>query len=1349
MQRPVALINAGGSSVVDNWGADNLKILSAFPNSTPSPITQSIDISGVAHPAPQAVYQNYAEAPSSSSMVTGSMSYQLSVPDGTYTVRLHFVEPNANAAFITNFRKFDVEFQGSTVLAGYDVVADAGAAFKATEKNFVVTAVGGTGISLNLVSIAGIYSTGAIISGIEVLANNPAGVAAPTFNLELSGDGGANWMPIASGLGVDQYGRGSYPWSIPGLPEGSQYLVRVIANDGLRPQGVSDQPFQITDAGHSYYVNDNSMIGDEFATAVGDNANSGKSPSAPMASLQALLNAYSLGSGDVVYVDAGTYNLIQNVVIGPQHAGVRIQGPSTGVALLNRGNTNYDAYAIDVQHAANVTLDHLSITGGYVGINLADNSQSSGLTVSNSTVFANVNRGISIGSTNDSATITGSTFYGIPGGSPSDDQSNSIYGLGANDLIVSGNQLFDAQNENVRIQGQRITVNANEAYGGSTGIYLIGSGTVTGNQVHDNRSLGILASPSGAGNILVTGNTVYAHPNPQQTGIYATGAEIRGNVVYDNYDGILGDRVIGNRVYHNTNIGINGSGLVQDNVVFGNGVGIRIASGSSTSGRASNNLIYDNATTGIVVAPSNKYEFLNNTVYQPTGDAIRFEGDAGIGSVGLTNDATLRNNVLWVGSGYGLVVPASAEGGLVSDYNVFFATGTGKLGNWQGRDFTDPVDWFFETGQDLHSQVADPQFVSPAGPDGILGYGAADNSDHGLDDDFRVLVGSPVIDRGSPIDPYFAERSPNGNRIDVGMYGNRPDATPSVAQTVRLLGPDPLQKVQVGQQLPIRWQSSGLTTKRPVALINTGGGTVDSWNADPFFAPSTPITLPVDTSGVADPAPQSAYQTNTSAGFTPGSSLNYQLVVPDGSYSIRLHFAEPVSGAYSGMRQFDIQLQGNTVQSAYDIFTAAGGALKATTQTFDLTASGGSGISLQLVSLTSNPAIVSAIEVLANDPYGLDSPTFDLELSGDNGVSWSPLAANQPADRFGSGNYLWTVPSDQPLGGQYLVRVTSDDGIHPQDGSTRTFVIASDGHDYYVNDGSQSGDIFTTAIGNNLNSGKSPDQPMANLAALLASYQLGPLDVMHVDTGTYDLLRNIVVSAKHSGVTIEGPSTADAVLRRGVTGGFAPRIGSVFEMQQAVDVTIDHLNITNAFAGVYAADDAGVIRLSVTNSSIYGTKDYGIYLGRNDDFAAISGNTLYGLPGGIVTDNQLYGIYLLGNDAQVVNNTIYDSSVGVADNGVRVLIDGNDVYGNQYGIQLANVVGDLSLVTGNLVHDNDFRGISAAAGRVIGNTVYGQSSATAIGIEASQEVGGNIVYDNYDGISGDRRFEDPRQPSVQ
>ena len=134
--------------------------------------------------------------------------------------------------------------------------------------------------------------TPAVLAGIEVFAANPNGVANPTVNIDVSPDGGATWMSIATGLTMDAYGNGSYQWTIPtNLPLGNQYLVRVTANKGYDPVGVSN-PFLITNNGDAYYVNANTTAGGVFTTAPGNDADSGTSPSQPMATLAALLDSY-------------------------------------------------------------------------------------------------------------------------------------------------------------------------------------------------------------------------------------------------------------------------------------------------------------------------------------------------------------------------------------------------------------------------------------------------------------------------------------------------------------------------------------------------------------------------------------------------------------------------------------------------------------------------------------------------------------------------------------------------------------------------------------------------------------------------------------------------------------------------------------------------------------------------------------------------------------------------------------------------------------------------------------------------------------------------------------------------
>ncbi|HSV12873.1 MAG TPA: FG-GAP-like repeat-containing protein, partial [Tepidisphaeraceae bacterium] len=62
-----------------------------------------------------------------------NFTYTISVPNGTYTVDLLFVEPTKTAA---GQRKFSVKSQGSTVLSNFDIFAAAGGAKRAVTKSF-------------------------------------------------------------------------------------------------------------------------------------------------------------------------------------------------------------------------------------------------------------------------------------------------------------------------------------------------------------------------------------------------------------------------------------------------------------------------------------------------------------------------------------------------------------------------------------------------------------------------------------------------------------------------------------------------------------------------------------------------------------------------------------------------------------------------------------------------------------------------------------------------------------------------------------------------------------------------------------------------------------------------------------------------------------------------------------------------------------------------------------------------------------------------------------------------------------------------------------------------------------
>jgi hypothetical protein len=607
------------------------------------------------------------------------------------------------------------------------------------------------------------------------------GAAVGTVAVDLVAEDGSGVRSVT----LDTIDDGEFLWIVPEDAAPGAYRLRVTSQEGNQPQGMSAEPFQVTNNGAHFYVNDASLNGDEFTTAPGDNANDGKSPSRPMASLAALLAAYNLDPGDVIRVDAGAYTMVRNVVISAQDAGVRIEGPASAVALLNRANTATGSYGIELVNADGVTLERLSITAGLHGIFAATNSDSDNLTLRRVISFSNANSGVRLES-GDHVTVEGSTFH-----------SHAQDGLfvEGDDARVIGNTAYGNLGSvfgGITVRGSRGLVEDNEAYENGTGISATAFSTdpaqrviVRGNLVHDNTPTGIAA-----GRAVVTGNEAFGHLL-QHFAVVGTGltigfgGEAMDNVVHDNLVGISGDGAIrGNRVFNSSQVGISSRGQVEGNRVYGNAIGIfQDAIHSST---LKGNLVYGNSQRGLLIraASNNPYEAANNTVYQPAGDAVRIGGGS--------RNVTLRNNILWVGAGYAISVADNSQRGFASDYNVLHVTGTGILARWQGRDFTSREDWFYEVGQDQHSLTANPRFVDASA------------------EDFRLRGDSPALDRGDPISLYDNEPAPNGGRIDIGAYGNTADATASPTQLVQVLSPSGLEKIEHGQQVSLRWHSAGL-----------------------------------------------------------------------------------------------------------------------------------------------------------------------------------------------------------------------------------------------------------------------------------------------------------------------------------------------------------------------------------------------------------------------------------------------------------------------------------------------------------------------------------------------------------
>jgi len=158
--QPIAISSGslvGTANFVQDTGFGSTGATNAFPD--------VIDVSGVAHPAPQSVYRTERWGP---------MTYTIPnlTPGASFTVRLHFAETAFTAA---GQRAFNVAINGTQVLSNYDIFADAGAQAKATEKDFTATADGSGTITIAFTAgTNGAPHTNPSLRGIEVI---PAGTS--------------------------------------------------------------------------------------------------------------------------------------------------------------------------------------------------------------------------------------------------------------------------------------------------------------------------------------------------------------------------------------------------------------------------------------------------------------------------------------------------------------------------------------------------------------------------------------------------------------------------------------------------------------------------------------------------------------------------------------------------------------------------------------------------------------------------------------------------------------------------------------------------------------------------------------------------------------------------------------------------------------------------------------------------------------------------------------------------------------------------------------------------------------------------------------------------------------------
>lgn len=528
------------------------------------------------------------------------------------------------------------------------------------------------------------------------------------------------------------------------------YYYRCFVTNSAGTDWADTSAIFMTGGARNFFVNDGDTTGDVYTTAVGDDLNSGTNAAAPKSSLQAVLNGYNLEPGDTVFVDTGLYGLTATVTVTNEDVG--ISGTSSNVLIcgspdpagtvLDRANPAADVLVVGlssppmpVSGDAFLTLERLQVTGGRRGIRVFGNS------------------------------------------------SNRARGIRIEDCVAQGNTYISGEGTISLLYCLSPWVGNNAVYGNAglptAGIHLDNctSPTVVSNSVFDNMGPGIRASSCVSP--MIADNDVH------NNGSYG--------IVVSSTSG--SDQVLGNSVASNATAGLLLTArdcLVSGNTVSANGTdGMNLGGNSGSPYVITRNTVTDNGEEGIEVFSSLRVDCRNNVLANSTtynllfpaaNNLARFENNTLYGGNGvLLPDpvaVTNRNNIIWsTGAGsFGIDVPTLSQGAydLLSDYNTLIATDGAAVGRWGAQTCMDVSNWQTITWKDPNGTGADPCFASIMDRDFHL-QSTAGSFHKGLWT--PDPTNSPGIDRGDPASDYSLEPSYNGLRVELGAYGNTPEAS--------------------------------------------------------------------------------------------------------------------------------------------------------------------------------------------------------------------------------------------------------------------------------------------------------------------------------------------------------------------------------------------------------------------------------------------------------------------------------------------------------------------------------------------------------------------------------------------
>ncbi|HEV3341825.1 MAG TPA: right-handed parallel beta-helix repeat-containing protein, partial [Pirellulales bacterium] len=1096
--------------------------------------------------------------------------------------------------------------------------------------------------------------------------------------------------------------------------------------------------------GTVYYVNDGSTLGDEVCTAAGANGNSGLSPSQPLPSVQAVLNAYTLHAGDVVVVDAGTYT-----------DGINVPAASSGFLVLGvPGHVATIQGLADLSLSTGVILDGLNLAGGFTATGATNVSMTDDIVAAvmlnggsgNQITHDTIHAGLTLTGDTASASVEHNTIGGAQG----------VVGAGATGLALRDNRIVatsigielaatsdgEITANDVSALGTGLDLRAvftgpienNAIHGAQVGVAYAVATDLNANRIHDNVN-GVVSSvadtAAGLGFVGVTSpNQIYAN----STGVQLNAAVMQNQHVYGNVTGVSGSgSLVSSDLDHANLIELNSVGVgiigpIEFNRIARNTVGIQ----ATSSQLISHNLIYRNTQTGLSVRGQTDVRIFQNTFFSPTGDLVRIEAGA--------SDVEVRNSIFWATAGYDLYIANDSQSGFFSDYNDLHASGTGKIVFWE-QDFTDILDWQQDVALfDLHSigtTVVHPTWSQPQF------YGAAFDDYRVFDLSALLRPSSPTIDAGDPLSdqgvPAIEQNLLANPGFDSGLTGWV--ANPS--GSTQGASPAPWQ----GSQYFTGGTNADTSVSQTIDLVAAGFGStdLDSQNFNVVFggrvrsAPKTPPDTGAITLTFLDGAGNAiGHQSVAADNVTDRWELvGGRLTIPVSTRKVTYTFeAVRKSGTIS-----ESYLDGAflyVLPTSYAPDQGAFGNTRAENQQSTATH-----IALRF------PDLYTDWE--KNVPHDIRWDThnnsahalvrIDLYQDGPNGPQ---LLANLTPGTPNTGSFTWVPATSGVDFGTHGLRIQISLVGNPTvfDRSTESFAVPENTNTFFVNDAVVNPGDLTTAPGSVRNTGKLASSPKPFPNNVLNIYSVGANQTLSIDAGNYALLAPLVVSntsgiGNDEGFILTGPSNLNtpATLRLANPLTHAP----VVELTGADFMTVQNLMMSGGQNGLLVDDST---HFTGSNLTVNGNSQDGLVLTPSAAVAALDHITSFNNGGnGITADAGL---------AALTNSTVYGNVASgvVVTNPGSIPIAANVVYGNGgYGLLVTNSVpatttlvgnADLTKSQGNKVYGNYRSGISAGGSVLVaGNTVSGHVNANEAGIvlTGGAQATDNDVFGNYNGIT--------------